>query len=965
MDMSPIKPDFQALFEACPGLYLVLLPNTPVFTIIAVSNAYLQATMTKREVILGKGIFEAFPDNPDDPHATGVRNLRTSLEKVVLNKTTDAMLVQKYDIARPDSQGGGFEERYWTPINSPVLGPDGKLLYIIHRVEDVSEPTARIILERMYQFVGLLDADGRFLEINKPALDGSGLQKSDVVGSYLWEVSPWKVSEDNPQKVHNAYLKATRGEFVREELELWAGAGGTQKITIDFSLMPIRDEQGKIAYFLGEGRNITEKKQAEAEIERKNIQLNQLNERLKQLDQLKTQFFANVSHELRTPLTLILGPAEKIREASNLDPQQKQAMEVIIRNGRLLLKHVNDLLDVARLEAGKITPSYVAFNLGAMIRSIACNFDGLARDKDILFSMEFSDALILQADPNMVQRVLLNLISNAFKFTPKGGAISISAEKQDADMLISVKDTGPGVPLELREAIFERFKQGEDHMTKRFGGTGLGLAIAKEFVELHQGSIGVAGAPGHGAQFTMKLPLKAPSHVVIADGVDSVVSLDQVVQSLAELKEVSPGPKDFQRKENAKGLVLIVEDNADLSRFLTDILSAEFNIETAFDGQEGLQKAIDLKPDLILSDIMMPRMSGEHMVTQIRTMPELDGIPIMLLTAKADEQLRIQLLKKGAQDYVLKPFFSEEVLARVHNLVAIKRSREQLQHELESTERDLQMLTVEVSKNRRQLKMKAEELERLNAVLQDSIQARDEFLSIASHELKTPVSALKLQLQMIDRKIKPQVNQAPSVEALKKSFDMSLKQVDIFVDLINNLLDVSKIRLGGLVLQPAVFNLSAAVKESFESFAVQFFIAGCPAQLIKMKEDIYVEWDQAKFQEILVNLFSNAVKYAPGAAVRVTVNQTPHKTVLISVEDRGPGIALNLQHRIFERFGRASPVTHSSGMGLGLFIVKNLVEAHQGTIRLESDEGKGAKFILEMPVKPENIKKKGVNSGTK
>jgi len=991
------KPDFRALFEACPGLYLVLLPNSPDFTIVAASNAYLHATKTKRENIINKGIFTAFPDNPKDPNATGVRNLRTSLERVVVSKTFDVMAVQKYDITRPEYEGGGFEEKYWSPTNTPVLGDNQEILYIIHRVEDVTElihlkqkgleqektreeevqrkeleilarakeredahssgQLARIILERMYQFVALFDADGRFLEINKPALDGSGLPKSEVLGHYLWEVSPWKVSEDNPKKVHNAFLKATKGEFVREELELWAGAGGTQKITIDFSLIPIRDEQGKIAYYLGEGRNITEKKLAEAEIERKNIQLNQLNERLKALDQLKTQFFANVSHELRTPLTLILGPAEKVREDENLTSEQKQELEVIIRNGRLLLKHVNDLLDVARLEAGKITPSYVKFNLSMLIKSMASNFEGLARDKHIDFNLEVVD-LALEADPNMVQRVLLNLISNAFKFTPKGGCIRILATCQDEEVLISVKDTGQGVAIELRESIFERFKQGEDPMTKSFAGTGLGLAIAKEFVELHQGSIAVSGDPGQGAIFTVRLPLKAPAHVVLTKEVDTTAYVNQVVQSLAEFKEISKEIKQPSKLQSSRGLVLVVEDNADLNRFLTDILSSEFNVECAFDGEEGLQKAISLKPDLILSDIMMPKMSGDQMVAEIRKLPELDVIPVMLLTAKADEQLRIQLLKGGAQDYVLKPFFSEEILARVNNLVAIKRVREHLQQDLESTEKDLQVLAREVSKNRGQLKAKADELEKLNVMLQDSIHVRDEFLSIASHELKTPVSALKLQLEMVDRKIKPQVNQMPSVEALKKSFEMSLRQVDIFVNLINNLLDVSKIRLGRMVLEPELFNLSSVVKETFEGFSAQFSFAKCHAQLM-MEEDIYVEWDQMRIKEILANLFSNAVKYAPGKPVKVSVNCcSDQKAVILTIEDQGPGIARGSQGKIFERFGRTSPPTHTSGMGLGLFIVRNLVEAHQGTIRLESDEGRGTKFIVEIPLKPEMITKK-------
>ncbi len=993
MEAVPNRPDFQALFESSPGLYLVIKPNSPDFTIIAVSNAYLKATMTKREDILGKGIFQVFPDNPNDPKANGERNLRTSLERVVISKEADPMAIQKYDVRRPDSQGGSFEERFWSPLNTPLLDERKEIIYIIHRVEDVTEfvhlqnkgheqeklteelkqelerkeieilsrakeredahssgELARIILDRMYQFVGLLDAEGRFLEINKPALDGSGLKKSDVVGSFLWEVSPWKVSEENPKKVHRAYLKAAQGEFVREEIELFAGAGGTQIITIDFSLMPIRNEEGKIAFFLGEGRNITEKKLADAEIEKKNVQLSQLNERLKQLDQLKTQFFANVSHELRTPLTLILGPAEKIKESSNLSAIQKFDMEVIIRNARLLLKHVNDLLDVARLEAGKITPSYVEFNLSMMIKAIGCNFEGLAREKNITLGTNVPDSLLVQADPNMIQRVILNLVGNAFKFTPSGGIICIEARAEEDEIFITVKDTGPGIPFTLREEIFERFKQGEDHMTKKFAGTGLGLSIAKEFTQLHQGSISVSDNIGGGAQFVIKLPIKAATHIKVLREFNNTLAINEAAQNLVGLKGMTPHPERSRSPKNPKGLVLIVEDNEDLNRFLSDILSAHYTVETAFNGKEGLDKALSVKPDLILSDIMMPHMSGDVMVKEIRKHSQLDNTPIMLLTAKADEELRIALLKGGAQDYVLKPFFSEEVLARANNLISIKRSTEELQRDLETTERDLQMLTVEVTRNRHHLKIKAQELEKINGILHESIEARDEFLSIASHELKTPVSTLKLQLELMDRKINLQKKEAPSLEVLKKSFDMSLKQVDVFVELINELMDVSRIRLGRMVLHPTSFNFSTVLSEIFENYSPQFTAVHCPVQLM-VDEDMNVQWDLTRTQEIVTNLFSNAIKYAPGTAVQISAHKTAQETIILMVEDHGPGIPKKLQHKIFERFGRTAPANHVGGLGLGLFIVKNLVEAHQGKMHLESDEGKGAKFIVELPIK--------------
>lgn len=970
------QPDFRTLFESCPGLYLVLLPDTPRFTIVGVSNAYLWATMTSRNEIIGQGIFNVFPDNPKDPLATGVRNLRTSLDRVVLSKVSDTMAIQKYDIQRPETKGGGFEERFWSPVNSPILGLNGELLYIIHRVEDVTEfvhlrqrgfeqeklteelkkraeqmemeillrareledsnsrgQLARVILDRMFQFVALLDVNGNLLEVNQATLDAVGLKRQEVLGLQFWILPTWQTTSENPDKVRRACVRAAKGEFVRDEIDLLASAVGSQRITVDFSLMPIRDEKGKISFLLAEARNIAEKKLAEAEIEKKNLDLSKLNERLRQLDRLKSQFFANVSHELRTPLTLILGPASKMLDDQNLSEEQRKDLEIIIRNGQLLLKHVNDLLDVARLEEGKITPAYVEFDLTQLIQSVARHFMGIANDRKILLKIETPNSMLLQADPNLIQRILLNLIGNAFKFTPSGGQIILSIKKEGEYVYISVQDNGPGVPRNLREVIFERFKQVEGGSTRKFGGTGLGLSIAKEFTELHHGSIYVTDAPGGGALFITKIPLTAPVHVRVGYEIDRGL----VEQRLPSLKEVQGS--FLERTEaplRAKGTVLVVEDNPDLNRFLANFLSSEYKIESAFNGKEGLEKALKLKPDLIISDIMMPEMSGDQMLAEMRKHADLDDVPVLLLTAKADDQLRVQLLKGGAQDYVIKPFFLEEVIARITNLISVKKAKELLQQKVESQSHDI----VELAK---QIILKAEALQR-------ALQSRDEFLSMASHELKTPITSLLLQLQLLNREVKPQEGKAPAPENLKKAFSMSIKQVNSLTNLVDNLLDVSKVRLGKMACVPVNVNVSQVIRDVAERFSEQLNTARIHLDL-ELDKNIQGFWDPYRFEQVMNNLISNVIKYAPGKPAKIT-SSLKGTMAVITVEDSGPGILKEKHRAIFERFERASTPS-ISGLGLGLYIVKGIVESHKGSIRVESEVGEGTKFIIELPLRLE------------
>jgi signal transduction histidine kinase/DNA-binding response OmpR family regulator len=575
------KPDFETLFEAVPALYLVL---TPDFTIVAVSSAYLRATMTRREEILGRGIFEVFPDNPDDPAASGTRNLRTSLERVRQHKTADTMAVQKYDIRRPAAEGGGFEERYWSPINCPVLGPDQQLHYIIHRVEDVTD----------------------FIRLKQRG------QEQDQLAAEL------------------------RGHAEQVETELYLRAQEVQ--------------------------------QANLKLVEANQELARLYEQTKELDAIKTRFFSNISHELRTPLTLILGPAERLLANPKFDTESRRQLEVISRNARTLLHHVNDLLDITKMESGMMTPAYTQLDLARWVRLTASHFEVLAAERGITLLVDAPPTLPAQVDAEKMQRVLLNLLSNAFKFVPNNGRVACRLRADSGRIRITVDDNGPGVPIELREVIFERFRQGEEGATRRYGGTGLGLAIVKEFLQLQTGTIKVGESPDGGARFEVEMPQQAPAgtkiHEDAGDIEPSVTLATQLIQTRQPQSPEVISPEDPQLP-----LILVVEDNKEVNRFIGETLSSHYRVSCAYDGREGLVRALALKPDLIVTDIMMPKMSGDQLVRELRLHKVLDATPILLLSAKTDEALRVELLRKGAQDYLTKPFLPDELTARVGNLL--------------------------------------------------------------------------------------------------------------------------------------------------------------------------------------------------------------------------------------------------------------------------------------------------------
>ncbi len=409
-----------------------------------------------------------------------------------------------------------------------------------------------------------------------------------------------------------------------------------------------------------------------------NEKINRLYRETLQLDELKSQFFANVSHELRTPLTLILGPVAKRLDGDNLGHDERYELEVVQRNARLLHRHVTDLLDVSKLEAGRMELQYTQADLAQLAQVMASHFEALADTKAVSSRVAVPESLPAQIDVAKVRRILLNLLSNAFKFTPEGGTVEISVTAAGGQGIIRVGDSGPGVPADMREAVFEPFRQVEGSANRCYGGTGLGLAIVKQLAELHGGKAWVEDKLGGGARFCVSLPLLAPARTVVESATEMLdAQID--LQAVEELQILRPPAVPSQHRLADAPLVLVVEDNADMSAYISDILGLRYRVETACDGREGMDKALFRPPDLIISDIMMPRMSGAAMVEALRRHPQFRDIPIVIVTAKADDQLCVKLLKNGVQDYIAKPFAAEELLARVDNLLAERlRSRDLL-----------------------------------------------------------------------------------------------------------------------------------------------------------------------------------------------------------------------------------------------------------------------------------------------
>jgi len=556
----------------------------------------------------------------------------------------------------------------------------------------------------------------------------------------------------------------------------------------------------------------TRTRQLEVLVQERTATIRQQAEKLTEMDRIKSRFFANISHEFRTPLTLILGPLEDLI-AKVKDKMAKDELRVMQRNAHRLLRLINQLLDLSRLESGRMTLHVSRGDFVAFLKGIVMSFASLAEQKKITLRFEVEAALTngspleIYFDRDKVEKIFYNLLSNAFKFTPEGGSVEVAVaggseqsakgegrkEKGDGrpsphalrptrfeestDFVeITVRDTGIGIPAGELPRLFDRFYQADSASTREYEGSGLGLALTKELVERHYGEIEAHSEEGMGSEFIVRLPIGKeyfkPEEIVeiseqlsvtseqlavtsdqlsVASDQFSVTSEQDVFtpslqQSIDPSIQQSIDPSLRHSSDpSIQDIILVVDDHPDVRSFIRKHLEPDFHVIEAKDGQEGVDAALEAIPDLVISDVMMPRLDGYQLCAALKTNAKTSHIPVILLTAKAGEENKLAGLETGADDYLIKPFSSKELHARVKNLIALRRKlREHFRRQGLLQPHEMTVPSVE------------------EAFLQKLMQATEQHLADEDFEIDVLRRDLNMGQKQLYRKIKALTGQTPT-----------------------------------------------------------------------------------------------------------------------------------------------------------------------------------------------------------
>lgn len=409
-------------------------------------------------------------------------------------------------------------------------------------------------------------------------------------------------------------------------------------------------------------------------------------EELAELDKAKTAFFSNISHEFRTPLTLMLGPLEDLMQNHTLQEKEQQIVETTHRNALRLLKLVNTLLDFSLVESGRLKARFTPVKLSQLTENLAGNFRSVIEKAGMGFNVKVSEiGEGVFVDRQMWEKIVFNLLSNAFKYTLKG-TITVSLTKENGNAVLKVQDTGLGIPEKELPNMFGRFHRVQGITGRSYEGSGIGLSMIRELVLQHGGNISVESEEGKGSTFTVTIPLGS-SHLPVEQVYESENFAEQTVSGhyvteAGALLDIDQATNNSRKSSNDKETVIIADDNADMRRHLAAILEDEYNIVTATNGREALGKIEDVNPALILSDIMMPVMDGIEMLKEVKKDPATAMIPVVLLTARAGEESRIEGYETGADDYLVKPFSAKELTARIRSQIKITRTRDHIRKQL-------------------------------------------------------------------------------------------------------------------------------------------------------------------------------------------------------------------------------------------------------------------------------------------
>jgi PAS domain S-box-containing protein len=762
-------------------------------------------------------------------------------------------------------------------------------------------------------------------------------------------------------------------------------------------------------------------------------------EELAELDRAKTTFFNNISHEFRTPLTLLLGPVEESLITGT--PPSGESIDLVHRNALRLQRLVNSLLEFSRLEAGRADATFRPTDLARLTGDLASSFRSAFDRAGLRFEVDAPPLPEpVHVDRDMWERVVLNLLSNALKFT-LAGTVQVSLGLDGDSVLLRVSDTGTGIPADELPHLFQRFYRVQGARARTHEGSGIGLALVSDIVQLHGGEISVESRSGEGSAFEVRIP-RGRSHLPAdrvrddADGSPLRAAKAYVEEALRWLPSPEGSRQPVPASGSRQGRIVIADDNADMREYLGRVLEPRYEVELVGNGTQALAAIRRARPDLVLTDVMMPEMDGFQLLSAIRGDAALRGLPVVMLSARAGEESRSEGLEAGADDYLVKPFSSRELLARVDAQlvraqlrVVEERQSERLRSIFREAPVGIAILTgpelrfefanqryAEMVGNRQllgrafreafpelagqgtielieQVRVTGESFAspayraaiarspggspeeaffhvvveplregrgRVEGVVvvatdvselvtsrrraEEASRAKDEFLAMLGHELRNPLAPLVTALHLMKLR-------AP--ESLERERSIIERQVKNLSRLVDDLLDVSRIARGKVELRREPVELGVVVAQGIETASpliesrrhrLTVDVPGWGMQIVA---------DPTRLAQVVANLLTNAAKYTdPGGNIRVQAS-IEDGTLVLQVSDDGIGIAPELVPHVFDRFFQARQDSDRAlgGLGLGLALVKSLVELHGGTVGVESPgPGRGSTFTVRLPL---------------
>ncbi|HEY1719553.1 MAG TPA: ATP-binding protein [Verrucomicrobiae bacterium] len=694
------------------------------------------------------------------------------------------------------------------------------------------------------------------------------------------------------------------------------------------------------------------------ELDKNKKELEETNQKLVELDRLKGRFFANISHELRTPLTLLLLPLEALMQRFDHLPDDgtREMLGTMHANGMRLLKLINDLLDLIRLESGRMEVKSEPLVVEDFIKGLTSAVRQVAEDKRIKWETHVDPQLAaILTDRDKVEKIVLNLLFNALKFTPVDGRVELRAEKQGGDFVLIVSDSGVGIARKSLPFIFDRFWQADSSSKRKFQGVGIGLALVKELVEMMQGSVVVESEEGKGTTFTVRLPyqkaeLPAKRETTAPSSAENgAAASEEWLANLYRRAELFPAVAARRGavapvQLGHRPTVLVAEDEPDMRRFLKAELDKDYDVLEAADGVQALEKALHFSPDIILLDMMMPEMDGLEVCRELRKRETTMNIPVILLTARADEETKFNALEIGANDFLAKPFSSTELQARIKNLI-----------ESHHFQRKLSKQNVALTSAIEQIKETESQL-----VQSEKLASLGRLSAGIIHEINNPLNFTLTGLFALRNKSKQLApEQRREYKEILDDVEEGIKRVR---DIVFDLRTFTHPGAGAGELVEVPDATQAALR----------FLSGEWKGEIQIEQNIppgQVVWaNRNKLIHVLVNLLQNSIdalaekKFADGEKPTIWIEgRTQGDRSLIVVRDNGAGIDPKFLGKIFDPFFTTKEV--GKGMGLGLSICYRIVHGYGGRISAKSEHGKNCEFTVDFATKDETTGELEINHG--